>query len=122
GGLRPPGTECRDTGDNACECFRLPLQGACAEADAPACGGVCAAETICQPNGTGGCACEPFVAQEQTCFAENAPECAGACASGGLCGVDQSACSCFAPCELSEAPGCGGACFDVTLSCVFTTA
>src|SRR6185503_12605055 len=97
GGLRPPGTECRDTGDNACECFRLPLQGACAEADAPACGGVCAAETICQPNGTGGCACEPFVAQEQTCVAENAPECAGACA-------------------------CGGSCFDVTLSCVFTTA
>jgi hypothetical protein len=121
GGVCPPGTDCQQ-GVDGCACTRLPLQGACDQAAAPACGGVCSAETICQPDGSGGCACEPYDSQEQTCTSDGAPACGGVCALGRMCAVDQSSCSCFTACELSETPACGGACAGAGESCVFTTA
>jgi hypothetical protein len=119
------GQECVNNGDGGCFCESQPVQPECTSASAPTCAGTCVdaqdgGPRICESNGDG-CGCVPFVGQGETCFAAQAPICGGVCAFGEACATEDGICECVAACELSNAPSCGGDCYEDDESCIVTT-
>jgi hypothetical protein len=113
---------CEKSG-SACVCSRLALQGTCAQASVPECGGTCGSNTICRQVG-GDCACVPYTGGDQSCLddATQAPMCAGSCAGGDYCAIDfLGDCECLTECELSAAPACGGECSEPQAECMAQT-
>jgi len=135
----PPGTRaCADTAAPACggvcasghrcalqsgkcRCVQLPVQGSCAKAAIPACGGTCPSGSICQASGEK-CVCGPQTG-ESPCYDATDPACGAPCGNGDLCATGIiSGCDCVTPCEVSDAPGCGGSCLEAGSSCVAVAA
>ncbi len=120
------GAVCESDGGSGCQCTAQPVQPACSAATAPACNGTCENEpsggpTLCGSDGASGCVCAPTQGGEETCFDAGVPTCGGTCSFGELCAVETDVCECVAPCEVSNAPSCGGACYDEDETCVITT-
>jgi hypothetical protein len=117
-GACTPGHVCESDGDNGCLCSQLPAQPECGAAGAPDCFGSCAdtieGSTICEFDGVDACTCVPYVGQPESCFDADGPTCGGVCAFGDVCAVDVGGgdCECNDPCDISQAPACGGECLD----------
>ncbi len=87
----------------------LPL---CADADAPACGGLCPNGQVCT-DGDGTCSCTGIPLP--SCDDAGAPQCGGICpGTGQLCTAVGDGCRCMVvtlpQCLDSAAPVCGGLC------------
>jgi len=121
-GACSPGRLCGDDGQGGCSCTALPVQGDCAQATAPACGGTCApGGNVCEDNGSGSCACVSATGND-SCEEQAWPSCGGSCESGRLCAAGiLGDCECVNPCELGEAPACGGSCLQAGDECMEMT-
>ncbi|MFQ5478745.1 MAG: hypothetical protein ACE5E4_09020 [Candidatus Binatia bacterium] len=120
-GLCSPGGACASDGMGGCVCQALPVQGPCSGASPPQCGGTCGVGMVCRDTG-GGCACQNFTGFD-TCAGADYPSCGGACPDNFLCAADTLGfCECLSPCEIGQAPSCGGECLAVGESCIPATA